>query len=226
MKHHHSFDPAVAKQLGVNAALIIWNLSYLQSQREAQGGPDEFYHEGKWWVRHSYESLAEWHDYLSVPQIKRIMKKLEDDGHVLKSSLGNNPWDRTTYWHVSSMFMHSTESHYGSDGIVLSDSTKSYDVHSTKSYDVQHKNNKEQHKRGASRFTPPTLDQVHAYVKEKNYRGVNCELFMANYETTGWMVGKNKMKCWKSAVSKWNMRQKQFSGNDNVSSDGTRRRHR
>lgn len=68
-------------------------------------------------------------------------------------------------------------------------------------------------KRGASRFTPPNLEQVRSYVKEKNYRGVDCELFMANYETTGWMVGKNKMKCWKSALAKWNMRQKQFSNN-------------
>ena len=78
-------------------------------------------------------------------------------------------------------------------------------------------------KRGASRFTPPSLEQVQSYVKEKNYRGVNCELFMANYETTGWMVGKNKMKCWKSAVSKWNMRQKDFSGNDKSPSASHRR---
>ena len=135
MKQHHSLDPKVAKQVGINAALIIWNLSYLQSQRESQGG-DEFYHEGKWWVRHSYESLAEWHDYLSIPQIKRIMKKLEDDGHISKASLGKNPWDRTTYWHVSPVFMHSTESHHASDASVLSDSTKSYDV--------QQKNNNKQ----------------------------------------------------------------------------------
>ena len=143
MKHHHTLDPKVAERVGISAALIIWNLSYLQSQRESQGG-DEFYHEGKWWVRHSFESLAEWHVYLSVPQIKRIMKKLEDEGHVSKAHLGRNPWDRTAYWHVSPMFMHSTESHYRSDGIDTSDSTKSYDVDSTKSYDVQHKNNKEQ----------------------------------------------------------------------------------
>ena len=132
-----------------------------------------------------------------------------------KAHLGRNPWDRTAYWHVSSVFMHVSESTDGSVGIDRSEVSKS--TH------VQHKNNKEQ-KRGASRFTPPTLDQVHAYVKEKNYRGVDCKLFMAHYETTGWMVGKNKMKCWKSAVAKWNMRQKEFSGNDNDSSGSTRRR--
>ena len=135
MKHHHTLDPKVAERVGISAALIIWNLSYLQSQREAQGG-DEFYHDGKWWVRHSYESLAEWHDYLSIPQIKRIMKKLEDDGHVSKAHLGRNPWDRTAYWHVSSVFMHVSESTDGSVGIDRSEVSKS--TH------VQHKNNKEQ----------------------------------------------------------------------------------
>ena len=138
MKHHHSFDSAVAKQLGVNAAAIIWNLTYLQSQRESQGGPDEFYHDGKWWVRHSYESLAEWHSYLSVDQVRRIMKKLEADGHVLKAILGKNPWDRTTYWHVSPVFMHVAKSPDACGGIAGSDVAKSPDV--------QHKNNKEQNK--------------------------------------------------------------------------------
>ena len=135
MKQHHSFDPSVAKQLGVNAAAIIWNLSYLQSQRESQGG-DDFYHEGKWWVRHSYESLAEWHSYLSVDQVRRIMKKLEADGHVLKASLGKNPWDRTTYWHVSPVFMHVAKSPDACGGIAGSDVAKSPDV--------QQKNNSKQ----------------------------------------------------------------------------------
>ncbi|MDG1314640.1 MAG: hypothetical protein P8P29_03835 [Flavobacteriaceae bacterium] len=135
MKQHHPLDPKVAKTVGVNAALIIWNLSYLQSQRESQGG-DEFYHEGKWWVRHSYESLAEWHSYLSVDQVRRIMRKLEDSGHVAKSHLGKNPWDRTTYWHVNSVFVHVAKSPDACDGIAGSDVAKSPDV--------QHKNNSKQ----------------------------------------------------------------------------------
>jgi hypothetical protein len=135
MKQHHSLDPKVAAQVGVNAALIIWNLSYLQSQRELQGG-DDFYHEGKWWVRHSYESLAEWHNYLSVDQIRRIMKKLEDDGHVSKASLGKNPWDRTTYWSVSPVFLHVADSPNACVGIAGSDVAKSPDV--------QQKNNSKQ----------------------------------------------------------------------------------
>ena len=137
MKQHHSLDPRVAESIGISAALIIWNLSYLQSQREAQGGKD-FYHEGKWWVRHSYESLAEWHNYLSVQQVRRIMKKLEDDGHVLKATLGKNPWDRTTYWSVAPVFLHVSNP---TDACVEIDRS-----HVSKSTDVQQKNNNKQNR--------------------------------------------------------------------------------
>lgn len=53
------------------------------------------------------------------------------------------------------------------------------------------------------KFVPPTLEEVSAYVKEKGYSKVNPELFIANYTSNGWKVGKNSMKCWKSATTKW-----------------------
>ena len=54
----------------------------------------------------------------------------------------------------------------------------------------------------ATRFTPPSEDDVNAYCKEKNY-SVNADRFIAFYESKGWMVGKNKMKDWKAAVRGW-----------------------
>lgn len=53
------------------------------------------------------------------------------------------------------------------------------------------------------RFVPPTLDELKAHLDAKGYTNVNPEAFMANYEANGWMVGKNKMKCWKAATAKW-----------------------
>ena len=54
----------------------------------------------------------------------------------------------------------------------------------------------------ATRFTPPSEDEVNAYCKEKGYT-VNADRFIAFYESKGWMVGKNKMKDWKAAVRGW-----------------------
>lgn len=57
----------------------------------------------------------------------------------------------------------------------------------------------------AKRFTPPTFDEVEAYVLERN-SPVDPQAFIDFYESKGWMVGKNKMKDWKAAcrnAEKW-----------------------
>ena len=54
----------------------------------------------------------------------------------------------------------------------------------------------------ASRFTPPTLDDVRNYCIERN-NGVDPERFVDYYTSNGWKVGKNAMKDWKAAVRTW-----------------------
>ena len=53
-----------------------------------------------------------------------------------------------------------------------------------------------------TRFTPPTLDDVQSYCKERNNR-VDAERFVNHYSSNGWMVGKVPMKDWKAAVRTW-----------------------
>ena len=72
----------------------------------------------------------------------------------------------------------------------------------------------------AARFTPPSVDDVSAYVQAQGYH-VNAERFVAFYEQKGWMVGKNHMKNWKAAVRSWETRWKdehrpQEKGSGNV----------
>lgn len=54
----------------------------------------------------------------------------------------------------------------------------------------------------AKRFTPPTLDEVKAYVRERGNK-IDPEKFRAYYESNGWKVGKVGMKNWKAAVVNW-----------------------
>ena len=63
----------------------------------------------------------------------------------------------------------------------------------------------------AARFTPPTVEDVAAYVSEKGYH-VNSERFVSFYQQKGWMVGKNRMKDWKAAVRNWETRWKDDHG--------------
>lgn len=57
----------------------------------------------------------------------------------------------------------------------------------------------------AARFTPPTLEEVTAYVRERG-SAVDPQGFIDFYASKGWMVGKTPMKDWKAAcrnAEKW-----------------------
>lgn len=66
----------------------------------------------------------------------------------------------------------------------------------------------------SGRFTPPTLEELKNYIKEKNYQNVNAERFYNFYDSKGWMVGKNKMKNWRSAIAGWESRNKSEQSED------------
>ncbi len=67
----------------------------------------------------------------------------------------------------------------------------------------------------ASRFTPPTLAEVQAYVSERQ-SPVDPQGFLDFYAANGWMVGKTPMKDWKAAcrnAESWERWTKQPGGN-------------
>ena len=56
-------------------------------------------------------------------------------------------------------------------------------------------------------FVKPTVEEIAAYCKEKNYN-INAQQFFNYYESNGWKIGRNAMKSWQAAVQNWNMRDK------------------
>lgn len=58
------------------------------------------------------------------------------------------------------------------------------------------------------RFTPPTLDEV---IEQCNRTGASIDPqgFIDFYESKGWMIGKNKMKCWKAAIRTWSRKERE-----------------
>lgn len=65
-----------------------------------------------------------------------------------------------------------------------------------------------------TRFVPPTVEEVRAYCEER-HNDVDPEKFVAFYDSKGWMIGKNKMKSWKSAVITWEGRGKKVEPQSN-----------
>ena len=65
------------------------------------------------------------------------------------------------------------------------------------------------------KFIPPSLEEAKAYFAEKGSTDIEAENFMDYYDSNGWMVGKNKMKAWKSAASRWIRQRMEWSQQKN-----------
>lgn len=72
-----------------------------------------------------------------------------------------------------------------------------------KEEDKEYKEHKEGEK--ARRFTPPTLDELRAYIFKQDLK-IDAQRFLDYYEANGWKVGKNPMKDWRAAARSWEAR--------------------
>ena len=72
---------------------------------------------------------------------------------------------------------------------------------------VQPEEKPAQEKPKRKNFVKPTVEEIAAFCKEKNY-GVNAQTFFNYYEANGWKIGRNAMKSWQAAVQNWNTRDK------------------
>lgn len=200
--HTHFFNAELAEKVGVAGATVLGNLAWLQLQHEYAGNV-AMEHEGRWYVRHSYESLQQWHPYLTIPQLKRLMKSLEEDGYVVRGHLGK-PFDRTMYWSVSTAVVDSTKSHNAKDEIVPSDSTKSHYVQQITTRDKEREVTPPK-----KRFEKPTVEMIGEYMKSlkpnsrTSWAMSEAHNLFDYYESNGWKVGKGPMKDWKSATRRW-----------------------
>jgi len=70
-------------------------------------------------------------------------------------------------------------------------------------------------KKSGKLFAPPTIDDIHQYLKEHNRQwadGNTAEKFISFYGAKGWMIGKNKMKDWGLALcNNWTVQKEEIS---------------
>tara|TARA_R110002012_G_scaffold46573_3_gene122966 strand:- start:479 stop:1081 length:603 start_codon:yes stop_codon:yes gene_type:complete len=57
-----------------------------------------------------------------------------------------------------------------------------------------------------ARFKKPSLDDVKNYCILRN-NNIDADAFIDFYESKNWMIGKNKMKCWKASLRTWERRE-------------------
>lgn len=142
---------------------------------------------------------------ISKPTVDKALKSLIDKGYVIKVDVSINE-DCPYYEYlanlqvVKNLYAPSKETLQGGKEILLGGSKESLpsniDIHTNK--DKIGDNIDKPHKR----FTPPTLEEVSAYISEQGYN-IDPERFMDYYTSNGWKVGKNPMKDWKATIRTW-----------------------
>lgn len=68
-------------------------------------------------------------------------------------------------------------------------------------------------KKEVKKFIVPTIEEIKLRMVERQLKLFTAEAFHAHYTANGWMVGKNKMKDWDSALTTWNEKAKQYENN-------------
>ncbi len=69
-------------------------------------------------------------------------------------------------------------------------------------------------KNNIRKFCKPKREQISEYLQEKQQQ-MDIDYFIDYYESKDWMIGKNKMKNWKSAVNNWLRNNKKFEVRNN-----------
>ena len=161
-RQFHQFSIELASAYGINGATILENLIHLQLNHE-YAGDEGFYFEGRWWVRHTPDSLADWHPYWTARSIRHTLDKLVEQGAVVRASDPKNKSDRTSYWSVNRAVI---------DSLNLANANDKNGKALTKTADVLHNNNIKTNLSRAPRSKKPnppdSLDTVRAYCVEKN----------------------------------------------------------
>lgn len=89
------------------------------------------------------------------------------------------------------------------DGTMYDDTMYDDNMRNNKVYDDNmHNDNMREEKIKEEEFIPPTVEMVEAYCKERG-NVIDPEMFVAYYDSIGWVRGKYPMKDWKAAVRSW-----------------------
>ena len=65
----------------------------------------------------------------------------------------------------------------------------------------------------------PTIEEISEYmIKLEFYDTAEAEAFFDHFESNGWMVSRNKMKCWNAAVRTWVRNHRKWN-NENIKSN-------
>jgi len=201
----HSFDIEVAKEYGIEEAVILNNLYFWIEKNRANG---QHFYDGYYWTYNSVKAFNELFPYMSAKKIRNALNHLIEEGILITGNYNKSAYDRTLWYALTQKGkciclngqMEMTKKENGNDqkGEPIPYINTDINSDSNTYIGVKPKAPKE-----TKRFTPPTVDEVKAYCRERN-NNIDAEYFVDYYEARNWELNKGrKVKDWKACVRTW-----------------------
>lgn len=101
MSAYHMFNIKIAENLGIIEAILLHNIQFWVEKSKANS---KHFYKNRFWTYNSAKAFAELFPYLSEQQISRALKRLTDEGWLMKDNFNNNPFDRTSWYSLSDKY--------------------------------------------------------------------------------------------------------------------------
>lgn len=210
----HSFDIDIATKYGIDIAIVYKHILFWLIKNKAH---NKNYKDGSYWTYFSVNSLHSIFPYFTTKQIRTILDKMKEQNIIKVCNYNVQKYDRTLWY----AFVEEPEE---LKRIIPDISEKGKSICPNGQMEVPKKENgvsqmglpipynktdiKTNNKKDISysetpkRFIPPTIEEIENFCKQENI-DVDAKKFFYWNDAKGWMIGKNKMKNWKSAVRTW-----------------------
>jgi len=91
----HSFEPEIAKKVGVHAAVLYQNIVWWTQKNAAN---EKHYYDGRYWTYNSIKAFNALFSYLTPKQIRIALDKLEEAELILSGTFNKAGYDRTKWY--------------------------------------------------------------------------------------------------------------------------------
>ena len=209
---YHYFNTEIAKQYGLEESILLENIYFWVKKNKAN---NQNYHNNKYWSYNSIKAFKLLFDYMSESKIYRALKKLEEVGLIEIGDFNADRYKRPSWYTVTDKtlklykdcsFQNETSTFQNETSTFQNEtSTFQNEISSITDNKQQIKNtNKKQQIK--EQFTPPTLEDVAEYCKERN-NNIDAMQFVDYYSARGWRFNNGgKMKDWRATVRTWERR--------------------
>ena len=94
----HSFNPIFAQRYGMVAAVLIHDFAYWTAKNRANG---KHMHDGLCWTYNSANAFQIQYPYMSRSQIYGALKKMLNDGLIVKGDYNTDKWVHTPWYAIT-----------------------------------------------------------------------------------------------------------------------------